>query len=374
MRRLFYSLAGITAALFGWNITLLFVDLIGFSLKTISQNQISSNLELTLFNLEQTLLPEIILFPLVSSFLSVSLVLTAVYLSNPTHQKANKRRRNDYFRIALITGFVTGLISAIITITIYQPTWTSGMIRRVVAWGIIGLGIGLAEGFCWRRLTTEGANTFSKDRLIKSPIFCFLAGLIAAFSIEIIKEITEIGGYEEPLGFAILGMFVGLSLSISTTPAYQVALRAGRGFGINDSRHNSSSQYPKIIYREKDDSALTFAPFFERETRKKLDLIEEGLSIQLPRINPSPIVIGSAEGSDILLPGIPGKAAELILKEQQWIIKSFTKNKVQIQTKQLEDSETKILYHNQILTFYYEKDDSKYYRFIFYDRFLDPST
>lgn len=366
MRSLFYSLAGITSALFGWNIALLLVDLIKFILKKISENEIESNIETIIFNIERVLLPEIILFPIVASFLSLSLVLTAIYLSNPTHDKANKRKRKDYMNMAFKMGIVTGLISAIITIILYQPSWTSGTIRRVVAWGIIGLGIGLAEGLSWRFLTTEGSSSFTIDRLIKSPTFGFLAGLIAALLIELIREKIQLGGYEEPLGFIILGVCLGLSLTFSTTPAYQVALRAGRGFGMNMQKLEENKK-PKI---QPEKSIPLSLVYFDEN-----DVIEEGLSIQLPTKKKSTLVIGSAEDSHIFLPGTPAPVAKLILEKKQWKIQCCAENKVQIQTKfLLENSRPQPLHHNQILTFYYEKDNDKFYRFIFYDRFLDPST
>ncbi|MDJ0731238.1 MAG: hypothetical protein QNJ33_14725 [Crocosphaera sp.] len=355
------------------------VDLIKFILTNISQNEIEPNIETIIFNIERIFLPEIILFPIVASFLSIFLVLTAIYLSNPTHDKANKRKRKNYLNMALKMGILTGLISAIITIILYQPSWTSGAIRRVVAWSIIGLGIGLAEGLCWHFLTTEGANILTKDRLIKSPVFGFLAGLVAAFLIELIRQKIQLGGYEEPLGFIILGTCLGLSLTFSTTPAYQVALRAGRGFGISYKSLNNQQSYPKITDSSKSNLGLTFVPFKCLQKRKEEDptkenLIEEGLSIQLPSKNKSTIVIGSAEESHIFLPGIPAKAAELILEKKQWKIKCFSPRKVELQTKKLSINDSLELHHNQILTFYYEKANEKFYRFIFYDRFLDPST
>ncbi|MDJ0659916.1 MAG: hypothetical protein QNJ42_10565 [Crocosphaera sp.] len=368
IRGLLYSLAGITAALFGWNIALLLVYLTKFILTTISKNEISSSLETTLFNFERIFLPEIFLFPIVASCLSVLLVLTAIYLSNPTHDKANRRKRKDYIYMALKMGIITGLISALITIILYQPDWTSGVIRRLFGWGIIGLGIGLAEGLCWRFLTTEGSSSFTINRLIRSPIFGFLAGLIAAFLIELIRQTTKLGGYEEPLGFIILGICLGLSLTFSTTPAYQVALRAGRGFGMTKKQSDNRQDKPKIILN--DNTVPLSLIYFSDQ-----DIIEEGLSIQLPTKNHSTIVIGSANDSHIFLPGTPTKAATLTLEKKQWTIKCFAEYKVQIQAKYLlENSRPQPLHHNQILTFYYEKDKEKFYRFIFYDRFLDPST
>ncbi|MEL4898370.1 hypothetical protein [Crocosphaera sp. Alani8] len=369
MRRriLFYSLAGFTAALLGWNVTLLLIVYpINLIIATISQKQIPSNLESFLLSITNVLLPEIILFPLVASFLSVSLILASIYLSNPINNKANKRRRGKYITTSLITGVTAGLFSALITIILYQPAWTSGSIRRVVAWGIIGLGIGVAEGFCWYFLTTEGASSFSLNRLVKSPAFGLLAGFIAALLIEIIRVIIQLGGYEEPLGFMILGICLGLSLTFSTTPAYQVALRAGRGFGMNMQKLENHKK-PRI---NPENSVPLSLIYFDDN-----NVIEEGLSIQLPTKNKSTIVIGSAEGSHIILPETPAKVATLILENKQWRIKCFVEDKVQIQSRYLlENSRPQLLYHNQILTFYYEKVPDKFYRFIFYDRFLDPST
>jgi hypothetical protein len=102
--------------------------------------------------------------------------------------------------------------------------------------------------------------------------------------------------------------------------------------------------------------------------------IEEGLSIQLPRDTSQSLQIGSAEDSDIFLPDVPAIAAKLSLERKQWRLSTPVENKVQIQRRMLSENTSETLYHNQMLTFYHEKTNTCYYRFIFCDRFLDPDN
>ncbi len=293
MRSLFYSLAGITAALIGWNLSLLLRDLI--------------KLIFTIYDLSSIPFKyEFILFPIVASCLSLALVFTTIYLSNPTHYKANRRIRNAYLKIAGFTGILTGLISALVTVIIYQPGWSAWSIR-VVGWGFIGLGIGVAEGLCWLFLSIEGANSAVKTQLIKSPLFGLAGGLIAAMIIELLRGVIKLRGYEDPLGFIILGSCLGVAFTISTTPTYQVALRAGRGFGTIDPKIKKESNQPERPYPEIRNSSLSLVYRTPEQTR-----IEEGLSIQLPGKFSDSIVIGSSEEADIFMPYVPAKAASKV--------------------------------------------------------------
>lgn len=356
MRSLFYSLAGIAAALIGWNLSLLLRDLIKLILKLYVQIYIPFKYEF-------------ILFPIVASCLSLALVFTTIYLSNPTHYKANRRIRNDYLKMAGFTGILAGLISALITVIIYQTGWEPWSIR-VVGWGLIGLGIGFAEGLCWLFLSVEGANSPVKTQLIKSPLFGLAGGLIAAMIIELIRGVIKLGGYEDPLGFIILGSCLGIAFTISTAPTYQVALRAGRGFGTIDPKTKKESNQAERPYPKIRNSSLSLVYRTPEQTR-----IEEGLSIQLSGKIAESLVIGSSEEADIFLPYIPAKAARLTLEQKQWKLTCLADRKVQIQRRLiLENSRPTPLHHNQILTFYYEDNNDQYYRFIFYDRFLDPSS
>ncbi|WP_193888041.1 hypothetical protein [Fortiea sp. LEGE XX443] len=55
-------------------------------------------------------------------------------------------------------------------------------------------------------------------------------------------------------------------------------------------------------------------------------------------------------------------------------IKCEYEKAVQIQQKKLSQAETATLRHNQILTLYHQTNPEEFYRFIFYDRFLDPQA
>jgi hypothetical protein len=347
MRLVFYLLGGIISALIGWNLSLVILDLFKFASKTITGSTFPFYVEF-------------ILFPIVTICLSVTLVLTTIYLSNPIHYKANRRIRNSYLKIALKTGLIAGAIAAVLTVIIYQGKFPPASVR-IVGWSLIGLGAGVAEGLSWRSLSTEGAKSNTFERPIKSALFGLLAGLIAALAIEFLRTIIPLGGYEDLLGFTLFGAGLGMALAISTTPTYQVALRAGRGFG-RARKDNQSGNYPKI-----NDRSLRIVNFEQTQ-------IEEGLSIQLPRDTSQSLQIGSAEDADIFLPDVPAIAAKLSLERKQWRLSTPVGNKVQIQRRMLSENATETLYHNQMLTFYHENTNTRYYRFIFCDRFLDPDN
>lgn len=355
VRLVFFILGGIISALIGWNLSLLILDILKFTLKTIAGSAIPFP-------------SEFIFFPIVATCLSLTLVLTTIYLSNPTHPKANRRKRGNYLKLSLQTGLIAGAIAALLSVAIYQGKFPPESIR-IVGWSSIGLGTGLAEGLCWRSLSTEGQKSTTIERPIASALFGFLAGLFAAISIEVLREPISLGGYEDALGFTLFGAGLGIALALSTTPTYQVALRAGRGFGYRQSGQpsnenpNEKKSFPEIRNR-----SLSIV-YFPDEKR-----IQEGLSIQLPRASSEPLIVGSDESADIFLPEIPAKAATLTLERKQWKLKCLFTEKVQIQRNLLSEDSSETLYHNQILTFYYEKDKNRYYRFIFYDRFLDPEA
>ncbi|MEG3436421.1 hypothetical protein V0288_04755 [Pannus brasiliensis CCIBt3594] len=352
MRLVFYILGGIISALIGWNLSLLILDFFKFTLKAIAGSEIPFP-------------SEWILFPIVATCLSLTLVLTTIYLSNPTHDKANRRKRGKYLKLSLQTGLIAGAIAALFSVVIYQGKFPPESIR-IVGWSAIGLGTGLAEGLCWRSLSTEGRKSTTIERPIASALFGFLAGLFAAISIEFLRKTISLGGYEDALGFTLFGAALGIALALSTTPTYQVALRAGRGFGYRQPGQPSNEEkksLPEIRNR-----SLNIV-YFPDEKR-----IEEGLSIQLPRSSSESLIVGSDESADIFLPEIPARAATLTLEGKQWKLKCLFDGKIQVQRKLLSEDSSQVLYHNQILTFYHEKDKNRYYRFVFYDRFLDPET
>lgn len=368
MKIIFSAIAGIFATVLGWSLSqILLIDLIltGFKQRTLPFR------------------PEFILLPIVASCLAVAMVTTEIILSNPTRQKANQRVLPFYQKLALLIGIIAGLIAAFLSWSFYHtgmPDW----LIRVLAWGIIGLFTGLAEGISWRFRTIEGATEQTNIRVQKSALFGLGAGLVAAILVELLRGGVKLGGYEDPIGFLIFGLIMGISLNFASAPTYLVALRAGEGFEAIDPKMDKRklNQLPQIqnnnlwfVYRKRNkmiDNVLDDPRIKDSLDDSHDNVIQEGLSIQLPAKTVQPLLIGSSHDSDIYMPHIPENAAVLTIKRGNVTLISLVDESVQIQRKVLTTKETKSLSHNQILTFYYKDNKEKYYRFIFYDRFLDP--
>lgn len=352
-RALFYTLAGIVSAIIGWFLSqILLIDLGQFFIK-----------DALLFN------PDFILLPVVGACLAVAMVVTEIFLSNPTRYRANRRVLPPYFWGALATGAVAGLISAVCTSLLYRTGTPSGIVR-VVAWSLVGFFTGLGESLSWRLRSIEGASSLANQRIKKAILFGLGAGLGAAVLVEILRSGMQLGGYEDPSGFLVLGLMLGLSLSFATAPTYQVALRAGKGFEPPPSQ--------ALIVRKSLPELRNSLRFVTTKSRSAL--IEEGLSIKLPSQTTSPIIIGSGDRVDIYIPNIPEECACLEVKNRQVTLTCWLHNQVKIQNRRMNLGDQETLIHNQIITFYHEnrqpneEEDTKLYRFVFYDRFLDPQA
>ena len=487
----FYTIFGSAAALIGWGLSqLIFIDLAKF----FGQPALPIK-------------PDFVLLPLVAICLAVAMVATEIFLSNPTRAKANRRVLPTYLWRVIGLGTLAGLIASSLTWILYQ-TNTPDWIVRMTSWSLVGLFTGIGEGISWRMRSIEGSTNKANQRVQRSILFGFGAGFGAAVLLEVLRKTIQLKGYEDPIGFLILGCLLGLALSFATAPTYLVALRAGEGFesiqpdvfqldakegfpSLNgdvyfESRNNkknldlprinnledlkflgSSKPNPRYIekgdsiklpddldpkqfligsarnadiylpdipqkaaYLEIDRRRVTITPlagavvevdsqeiydgeefrlkrnqsitiyrqnsdiYYElvlkaREyaflqhsdlrfvTGENYAYIEEGLSIQLPpKIDENaPLVIGSHKEAHIFIPNIPLKAASLIIRDRNFFLQCHSEKKVQIQsTKISKDSKQPPLRHNQILTFYHEDNNEKYYRFVFYDRFLDPEA
>lgn len=352
-RVLFYTLSGIVSAIIGWFLSqLLLIDLGQFLIR-----------DALIFN------PDFILLPVVGASLAVAMVVTEIFLSNPTRYRANTRVLPPYFWGALVTGALSGLISAICTSLLYRTGTPSGIVR-VVAWSLVGFFTGLGESFSWRLRSIEGASILANQRIKKAILFGLGAGFGAAVLVEIFRSDIQLGGYEDPAGFIVLGLMLGLSLSFATAPTYQVALRAGRGFEPPPSQG--------LIVRKSLPELRNSLRFV---TQSRSGLIEEGLSIKLPSETTSPIIIGSGDRADIYIPNIPEECAGLEVKNREVKLTCWVHKKVRIQNRSMNMGVQESLIHNQIITFYYENynpinqdEDSQLYRFVFYDRFLDPQA
>jgi thiamine transporter ThiT len=359
MRIYLYILAGVTSALIGWNIGQFFLADLGL-LK---------------------LVPEIVLFPCIAISLAVGMVMNEIFVSSPTRPKLSFSNSRIPITIALGLGVLTGLIAGILSIILLLPQIPiPAFIVRMISWILIGSSVGFAEGLTWRWHSVEAGNKKRfRQRLKNSVIAASIASLFAALLFELIRlplgqMPTEFKRVEEPIGISILGMLLGLGLSYSTSPSYLAALRAGAGFeytgekydSIDSSITNEDKPYPTI------DNSLKFV------SKGNTDEIEEGLSIQLPEIGK--ITIGSDDNASIRLPGIPPEVAFLELQKREAFLvpnKDFIRI-IKVNNQPLKKNEKISLKHNYVLTFHTleqdEQYEKKFYRFVYYNRFLDPQA
>ncbi len=350
MRNYLYILAGITSALIGWNISQFFLTDLGL--------------------LKQ--FPEIILFPCVAISLAIGMVMNEIFISNPTRPKLNFRIAWVSLLIATGLGLISGLIAGGISQVLFLPQIrVATPIVRTLGWLMIGCSIGMAEGWTWRWRSIEaGDRKRSQQRFRISVLGASIASLVAALIFELLRLFIgqfpkEFSGAEDPIGFSILGMLLGLVFSFTTSPSYMVALRAGTGFEYTGIK-NSSDIYPRI-----DRALLNFVSLDEDE-------IEEGLSIQLPKTGK--IKIGSGAGANIYIPGLPLHIADLELKPRETLLHPNPKffGCIEINGQHLNSRQPISLKHNYVLTFYGHDEDGSYekkiYRFVYYNRFLDPQA
>jgi hypothetical protein len=363
MRIYFYILAGIISALIGWNIAQVFLTDLGL-LKRF---------------------PEIILFPCIAISLAIGMVINEIFISNPTRPKLCLRKAIIPFFIALGLGTILGLISGGISTILFLPQLKiPAPIIRVVGWLIIGISVGLTEGLTWRWETVEAGDPkrFWR-RFTVSLIGASLASLTAAFLFEFLRsKLTEIPpilrSYEDPLGFSILGLLLGLTFSLTNSPSYLVALRAGSGFEYTgeiffDEEDDNSGQQKTIkllpSYPVIQTNILSFVSDSEH------DKIEEGLSIRLPA--KGKIIIGSDPDSHVFIPDIPSHVADLEIKKRETFLIPNPKfyRFIALNGNRLGSQRKITLKHNNLITFY-PKDTEfsahKIYRFVYYNRFFDP--
>lgn len=360
-------MSGIVLALLGWNLSSLILYGAGESL------------EASIIPWPNNFHEDFILLPIIAASLAVAMVVIEIFISNPTRYKTNRRILPQYLTVAGGAGLLAGLLASILTL-ILNITGFPGWVVRIISWSLIGVFTGLAEGTIWRLRSIEGGTKRAIQRIRKATLFGLLAGLTAAISIEILNLIPSLERYSEPLGFLILGLSLGAFLSFVTSSAHQFALRAGAGFeAVYPSlQFSKQAEEPKINplncstlrFVTKDHEQLMDKGFSQEEALS----IEEGLSIQIPS-KFEKLMIGSDEEADIYLPKIPSKAASLQVKNHEILLNCLAENTVQVQSRILNrGSKPVTLRHNQILTFFWEYNEENYYRFVFYNRFLDPEA
>lgn len=354
IRLYFYTISGIISAIIGWNLSQFFwVDLGQFF------SQKNSPLDAIVLPP-----PDLVLLPVAAASLAVGMVIAEIFLSNPTRYKANLRVLPPYFWLALTCGAITGLISAASTWLMYASQ-LPGAIVRIACWGLVGLFTGLGEGISWRLRSIEGETNKATQRLWKGTLFGLGAGMVAAIIVEIVRNKIPLGGYEDPISFMILGCSLGFFLSLAASPSYQVALRAGAGFEVIEPDESNSNIDPPRLQSDR----VRFV------TEDESEIIEEGLSIQLPNRTNSkdPIIIGSDSSADIYLPNIPNQCVLLHIKSRKVTLECLASGAVQINRRKMyRKGQKQDLKHNQILTIFRQDNLSKFYCLCFYDKFLDP--
>lgn len=357
MRIYLYIIAGITSALLGWNIGHYFMTDLGL-LKPF---------------------PEIILFPCVAALLAIGMVMNEIFISNPTRPKLCLKIAKTPLLIALGLGILAGLIAGVISQVLFLPSIrVPTPFVRTIGWLLIGSSVGIAEGLSWRWHSMEAGDVARfQQRLIISVTGASMASLVAAILFESIRRgfgrmPPEFIGLEDPLGFSILGLLLGLIFSITNSPSYLGALRAGGGF-----------EYTGINYKEIDPNApIVNPPHIDRSVLKFVSdsrayKIEEGLSIKLP--GTGKVRIGSTfRQCHIYIPDIPPHVGNLILNRRQALLEVNPKflNTIEVNGERLTATNKKILKHNDILTFFSinanGQNETNIYRFVYYNRFLDP--
>ncbi|AFY89343.1 hypothetical protein [Chroococcidiopsis thermalis] len=359
MRIYLYILAGITSALIGWNLGQFILTEQGF--------------------LQQ--FPSIVLFPCIAISLAIAFVFTEIFVSNPTRPKMNLKVAVLPVSIAAGLGLLAGLVAGGISEILFLPAIrVPTPIVRTLGWLLIGSSTGIAEGVTWRWRSIEaGDRKRFQQRFWTGLIGSIAASLAAALIFEMLRQslpelMQAMKKVEDPIGFSILGTLLGFVFSVSTSPSYMAALRAGAGFEYTG----------EPIYDDSSDRNANAHPIIDKQSKLKFvtdseaDQIEEGLSIQLPA--KGKIGIGSDEKAHIRIPGLPLHAAEIELQPRQTTLVPDPKffHTVEVNGERLTSRRSIRLKHNFVLTFYLQDkgtdNEKKLFRFVYYNRFLDPQA
>lgn len=364
MRPYLYILAGITSALLGWNIGQVFLSDFGW-LKSF---------------------PEVVLFPCIAISLAIGSVANEIFVSNPTRPKLSLRMLRVPLLVALGIGLLSGLVSGGISQILFAPQIpVPAFFVRIFGWLVVGASVGFAEGLSWRWYSLEAGNPQRfRQRLTLSIFAASIASLIAAILFELVRKIVgtlpdTFKLYEDPLGFTILGLFLGIAFSITNaSPSYLPALRAGAGFEYTGEDYDDlDPQLPidRQAYPKLDRSTLKFISYRSQDDNEE-DEIEEGLSIELP--SQGKIHIGSAKKAHICLPHLPPNSATIQLQGKNATLMPNAKffHTIAINGTRLGSRRNVSLKHNYVLTFYTVGEDDietpNSYRLVFYNRFFDP--
>lgn len=390
MRIFLYILAGICSASLGWNVG------------HILLSDIFSGVDFLYTH------PEIILFPCMAIMLAIGMVLNEILISNPTRLSLARRKALASVPIAFGYGLVIGLGAGLLfqlLISFSLPT----PLARMLGWLVIGLAVGFAEGVSWKSRSVEAGDPKRYyQRLFVSVIGALIASLVAALIFEFVRSnIQELPkhfkDWEDFLGFCILGAILGISFTITSSPSYMAALRAGAGFEfMGEELAEENTNFATIRT-----SHLKFVSLSNEEDDEESE-IEEGLSIQLP--GKGKIIIGSPDNpmAHICLPGVELNMGYISINGQKSHFKPTLKGYkyIKINGEKITSAKHSIpLKHNTIFSLAtsspsllesatsssdassrttqeigYENNEEtdiqypEFYRFVYYNRFLDPQA
>ena len=368
-----YILSGITSALIGWFVSQLIITDLNFN----PLNQMR----------------ELVVFPCIALFLAVGMVLNEIYISNPTRTSLCWKKAKTPLLWALGLGIVLGIAVGLIARFLFLPQFNFPTIFiRIIGWILIGFTVGIAEGLTWWLRSEEAGNKKRlQKRLITSITSAIIASLAAAILFELFRSIGDTNNSnfriaEDIVGFSLLGLMLGLTFNFSNSPSYSTALRAGAGFeykykpetsrGLDSAKTLLNEPYPFIK-----ESELQFIQDKSKLEHNGADNeIEEGLSIQLP--GTGKIIIGSEQNGNahISIPGLAVHVAFIEINRREAVLKPNPRayRDIAVNGKRLTSKRIIPLKHNSIISFYSPSKEKPYhekvYRFVYYNRFLDPQA
>lgn len=337
---------------------------------------------------------------------------------------------------ALFWGLGAGLITLLILLPFWPiPATFLRIFSWALVGGATGHAEGQAWK---AQSAEAGDKEYARTRINNSRAAGIAAGIAAGLLFELLRGFLRLSvtdsnvleifqALEEALGFALFGGILGYFLSCTSSPTYRAALRAGAGFEFtnfkldsdysnSESKKDSIDAYPRIRPQDfgptldnqtisgLENLVFTILPFLKPPTSsgmlkfvnrsgyegdqfiardgEEIDRIEEGLSIQLP--SEGRIFIGNPLNSQakthIVLVGFsknnaaycahldvtPTAVTLTVAKKYRPFLR---RNGIPLKTYQ-----PIRLHHNDVLTFSNPDDQSKFYRFVYYNRFLDPQA
>lgn len=380
MRYYFYVITGITSALIGWNIGEFFATDLGLLL--------------------EAQMKEIIIFPCVAISLAMGMVLNEIFISNPIRPTLCIRKALIPLLFALGLGIVFGLAGGGLYQLLFYLQQPPSLVR-IFSWLFVGFCVGVAEGLSWSWYSIEAGNSKRfRQRLITSVLGACGASILAALIFEFLANLDVIspellGQLDDPLGFSLLGILLGLTFAFTNSPSYLAALRAGAGFEFRRKMPHFGSISTQLIESKPaiDSSVIQFVgkgnksgnPVDEDGLDNFLDdhfrNIQEGLSIQLPgkgRVN-----IGSENNkkAHIILPNISTYVGCIHMEgcNGKLYPSPASYETIWINGEKCDSDDPKILKHGTVIKICQVNEqgdinEEKFYRFVYYNRFLDPDS